>query len=426
MITAQADLFYRFGAALLIGILIGIERERAAELRDLKVYAGVRTMALLALVGCSGGLLSDIAGSPWPLVAVVLCMGGLSIAAYVTKTGEGGTSEVAAFIVLLCGALSYWEYYAVAAAIAVITTGLLSFKLEMHRFARDLSSADLYSTLKFAAITAIILPILPDRSFGPPPFDALNPYKIWLMVVFISAISFLGYVLMKLVNVRHGIALTGLLGGLVSSTAVTLSFGRRSKEEDDLSPHFAVAITTAWAIMFLRILVQVGVLNFALLGILWMPMLIAAAALAVYATILYVRRRDDSSEEVALVNPFELRPALTFGLIYALILLVSRTAQIYFGEIGIYISSALAGLADVNAITLTMADLSNQPDGLPLPVAAEAVVLAALSNSIVRSAMVYVTGTSALRRYMLPSMILVIVITAAIAWWLLAMGGSSS
>ena len=418
MLTAQADLFIRFGAALIIGILIGMERERAAELRDMKLFAGVRTIALLSLAGCAGGLLSDITDSPWPLVAIIMSMGGLGIAAYVTMKSGGSTSEVAAFVAMLCGAICYWEYYSVAAAIGVVTTVLLSFKREMHSIAHKLSSEDVYSTLKFAAITAIVLPILPDRTFGPPPFDALNPYKIWLMVVFISAISFLGYVLMKVVNVRHGITLTGLLGGLVSSTAVTLSFGRRSKEEPDLSAHFALAITIAWAIMYLRVLVQIAALNQSLLSILWLPLVIAALVLAAYAAFLFFRQTNGHSQEVTLVNPFELKPALTFGAIYALMLLVSRTSQIYFGEIGIYISSAFAGLADVNAITLSMAELSSQPHGVALGIAAEAVILAALANTVVRTVMVYVTGAAALRRYMLPTVILAIAVTVAVAFWL--------
>jgi uncharacterized membrane protein (DUF4010 family) len=240
------------------------------------------------------------------------------------------------------------------------------------------------------------------------------------MVVFISAISFMGYVLMKVINVRNGITLTGVLGGLVSSTAVTLGFGRRSKGESALSAHFALAITAAWAVMFLRVLVQIGALNRPLLAIVWLPLLIAAAVLALYAAFLYMRHKDDSTQEVSLVNPFELRPALTFGAIYALILLVSRAAQIYFGEIGIYVSSVLAGLADVNAITLSMAELSRQEEGLELMVAAEAVVLAALSNTVVRTAMVFVTGSTGLRRYMLPAALLAIAVTISIALWLRA------
>jgi uncharacterized membrane protein (DUF4010 family) len=172
-------------------------------------------------------------------------------------------------------------------------------------------------------------------------------------------------------------------------------------------------------------MVQIAALNIALLNVLWLPLLAAALVLAAYAAFLYIRHKDDSSQEVTLVNPFELKPALTFGVIYAAILLVSRAAQIYFGEIGIYISSALAGLADVNAVTLTMAELSSQPEassmgGVELEIAAEAVILAALSNTVVRSIMVYVTGASALRRFMLPSAILAIVVTIAAALWLRA------
>ena len=420
MVTVQADLFYRFATALVIGILIGMERERAAELRDVRLFAGVRTIALLALVGCMGGLLSDITNSPWPLVAVIVSMGGLGVAAYISMKSQGSTSEVAAFVALLCGAISYYEYYSVAAAIGVVTTMLLSFKREMHSVAHNLTTQDVYSTLKFAAITAIVLPILPDRSFGPPPFDALNPYRVWLMVVFISAISFMGYVMMKLANPRNGIALTGLLGGLVSSTAVTLSFGRRSKTDAELSGHFAVAITAAWSVMFLRVLVQIAALNTQLLRVLWLPLIAAALVLGAYALFLYRRHREDVSQEVALVNPFELKPALTFGAAYALILLVSRAAQIYFGDVGIYVSSVFAGLADVNAITLSMAELSSQPGGMGLGVAAEAVVFAVLSNTVVRSVMVFVTGASALRKYMLPSALLAIIVTTAVALWLRA------
>jgi uncharacterized membrane protein (DUF4010 family) len=423
MYTVQADLFYRFGAALVIGILIGMERERAAELRDLKLFAGVRTITLLALAGCAGALLSDIMDSPWPLVAVIVTMGALAVAAYVMMESGGATSEVAAFVAMLCGALSYWEYYSVAAAIAVVATWLLSFKRQMHSIAHNLSTEDVYSTLKFAAVSAVVLPILPDRSFGPPPLDALNPYRIWLMVVFISAISFLGYVLMKLINVRHGIALTGFLGGLVSSTAVTLSFGRRSKEEETLSPHFALAITLAWTIMFLRVLVQVAILNFPLFSILWMPLMAAAVVLGLYSAFLYFRRKGESTEEVTLVNPFELRPSLTFGAIYAVILLVSHAAQLYFGQVGIYVSSLFAGLADVNAITLSMAELSSEEGGLDLFLAAQAVVLAVLANTIVRTAMVYTTGAPALRRYMMPSALLAIGATIGVIVWLRATNG---
>ncbi|RIK43655.1 MAG: MgtC/SapB family protein [Chloroflexi bacterium] len=417
MLTSQADLFYRFAIAIVIGILIGLERENAAKDQGSTIFAGIRTFALLALAGCIGALLTDVLASPWPLVAVILAVGGVVVAAYfvLTRKGDfGSTSEVAALIALLLGALCYFEYLALAAALAVLTTVLLSLKPAMHNFARHVSRDDVYATLKFAVITAIVLPILPNRTFGPPPFDALNPYRIWLMVVFISGISFTGYVLMKLVNVRNGIGLTGFLGGLVSSTAVTLSFSQRSRGQPALAESFALAITIAWAMMFLRVLIAVAALNLALLASLWLPLVAAGAALLAYAAFLYVRHADNPAESVTLANPFELGPALAFGVLYAAILLISRAAQLYLGDTGLYLSSAIAGLADVNAITLSMAELSDHDTGIAISTAAYAVILAVLSNTLSKTILVFATGSPALRVALLPSVLLGLVVTAGV------------
>jgi uncharacterized membrane protein (DUF4010 family) len=419
MLTSQADLFYRFAIALVIGILIGLERENAAKDDGVKIFAGIRTFALIALAGAAGAFLTDILDSPWPLVAVTIAVGGVVVAAYVvlTRRGDfGSTSEIAALIALLLGALCYFEYLALAAALAVTTTVLLSLKPAMHNFARHVSRDDVYATLKFAVITAIVLPILPNRTFGPPPFDALNPQRIWLMVVLVSGISFTGYVLMKLVNVRNGIGLTGFLGGLVSSTAVTLSFSQRSRGQPQLAQPFALAVTIAWAMMFLRVLIAVAVLNLALLAAIWLPLVAAGAALLAYAVLLYVRRGDNPAEAVTLANPFELGPALAFGALYAAILLISRAALLYLGDAGLYLSSIIAGLADVNAITLSMAELSGRAAGLALGTAAYAVILAVLSNTLSKSILVFATGSPALRWAMLPSVALGLGVTAAVTW----------
>jgi uncharacterized membrane protein (DUF4010 family) len=417
--TAQADLFYRFGVALVIGILMGLEREYAAEGREAPLFAGVRTFALLSLLGCTGALISDIMGSPWPLVAVIISMGALTVAAYfsLTQSGDfGGTSEVASLLAILLGALCYWDQLALAAALAVAATVLLSLKRAMQNFARHLSRDDVLATLKFAVISAIILPILPNRTFGPPPFDALNPFRIWLMVVFISGISFTGYVLMKLVNVRHGIGLTGILGGLVSSTAVTMSFSQRSRTADGLARPFALAITISWAMMFLRVLLEVGVLNARLAWVLWAPLLVTGLLLGLYAALLFFRRTPDGSEGVHLDNPFELRPALAFGMLFALVLLISRAAEYYLGSSGLYLSSLAAGLADVNAITLTMAELSARPGGIEVEVAARSVLLAVLSNTVAKSVMVAGAGSRSLRWAMAPSAIIGILASGVFAY----------
>ena len=266
-------LFYRFGVALFIGMLVGLQREYVSEetsQRSHGMFAGVRTFALMSLAGCVAAFIADILSNPWVFIGLVIPMGGLIIAAYyITSTNGdmGMTTEVAAVVTILSGALCYWDQLALAVAIGVITTALLSFKLELHGFAALLTREDIVATLKFAIITAIILPVLPNDSFGPPPFDVLNPYKVWLMVVLISGISFLGYVLIKLVGERQGIGLTGLLGGLVSSTAVTLSFSQRSQTENQLAKPFALAIIVAWTVMFARVLIEVMVTNLPLLSV---------------------------------------------------------------------------------------------------------------------------------------------------------------
>lgn len=417
MVTSQADLFYRFAVALVIGILIGLERENAAQDRGAKIFAGVRTFALVALAGCAGAMLSDVLDSPWPLVSVILAVGGVIVAAYfvLSRHGDfGSTSEVAALVALLLGALCYFEYIALAAALAVLTTVLLSLKPAMHNFARHLSREDVFATLKFAVITAVVLPVLPNQTFGPPPLDVLNPYHIWLMVVFISGISFTGYVLMKLVNVHRGIGLTGFLGGLVSSTAVTLSFSQRSRSQPELAQSFALAITIAWTMMFLRVLIAVAVLNVTLLSAIWLPLVAAGGVLLGYAALLYMRQAHTPTDAMTLANPFELGPALAFGGFYAVILLVSRAAQLFWGNAGIYLSSIFAGLADVNAITLSMAELSGHDTALSIHTAAIAVILAVLSNTVAKTAMVFATGTPALRRAMMPSVGLAVAVTAGV------------
>lgn len=204
---SQTDLFYRFGIALVIGLLVGLERERSAGETQDDLLAGVRTFPLFGLAGCTAALVTDILASPWPFIMIIATLGLLLAGANVVlawRNKVGLTTEAAALLTILAGALCYWEYLALATAIGVTTTLLLSLKLEMRRFARRISQEDLYATLQFAVISAIVLPVLPDRSFGPPPFDVLNSYRIWLMVVFISGISFLGYVLMKLVDVQDG------------------------------------------------------------------------------------------------------------------------------------------------------------------------------------------------------------------------------
>lgn len=415
----HTSLFFRFGAALAIGLLVGLEREYAFSEPDREQFAGVRTFSLMGLAGALAAMAADELASPGAFASILLLIGGFIAVAYFVDAwrGEVGlTTEVAALVVVLAGALCYWDRLALAAAIGVATTVLLSLKLETQTLVRRITREDVYATLKFAVITAVVLPVLPNQNVGPPPLDVFNPYKIWLMVVLISGISFLGYVLIKIVSTRQGIGLTGLLGGLTSSTAVTLSFAQRSQTQKGLAKPFALAITVAWTVMFARVLVAVGALNVRLLGVLWVPMAVSAGVGLAYCAYLYLSQRSDEKGDLEFSNPFELGPAVRFGLLYAIVLLVSRAAQEYLGNTGIYVSSIVAGMADVDAIALSMAELSRFGGSLELNTAAQAIVLAAMSNTITKGGIVLTIGSASLRRALLPGLVLMPVTGIGVAF----------
>jgi len=414
----QTTLFFRFGVALAIGFLVGLQREHAGGAEDRTIFAGERTLALMALVGCAAAMAADELASPWAFIAMVLPLCAFIGVAYVLMARDGRvglTSETAALLTILAGALCYWNHVALAVAIGVATTVLLSVKVEMDAFARRISREDIAATLKFCVITLIVLPVLPNQTYGPAPLDVLSPYKVWWMVILISAISFVGYVLVKILGSRQGIGLTGVLGGLVSSTAVTLSFSQRSHTQQELTKPFALAITVAWTMMFARVAVEVAVLNLELLAVLWMPVVASTVAGLAYCVYLYSSKSSDEQADVEVSNPFELMPAVKFGLLYAVILVVSRAAQMYFGATGLYVSSILSGVADVDAITLSVAELSREGD-MALSTGARAIVLAAMSNTVVKGGIVLTGGIAALRRAILPGLVLMLVAGIGVAF----------
>ncbi|MBS1249449.1 MAG: hypothetical protein MAG431_01029 [Chloroflexi bacterium] len=406
------DLFLRFGAALLIGVLIGLQREHADSSEDHKLFAGIRTFALISLLGATGALVADLLDATSAFMGLIVVLGLLVGIAYAIQAHKydsyGQTTEVAALLTALVGAVSYIHSVELATALGVAVTVLLAVKWEMRSLVEIITKEDIYATLQFAVITAIVLPILPNQTYGPPPLDVLNPHKVWRMVVFISGINFLGYVLVKVVGPQRGIGLSGLLGGLASSTANTLSFSQRSKDEPDLAKPFATAIIIGWAVMFVRVLFEVAVINAELLYTLWPPIVVMGVLGVVYAIYLYFSQSALDEEEFEISNPFELAPAIKFGLLYAIILLVSKAAQTYLGVGGFYLSSFLAGLADVDAITLSVADLTLKPATITLEMAERAIVLAVISNTLVKGGMVLSLGSHVLRRIVWPVFVLML------------------
>lgn len=394
---------WQLGAALGLGMLIGLERERTRG--EERTFAGVRTFTLVALFGATSVYASELSGLPWIVGLVFIAVLALVVTAYqatARKDEIGATTEVSILITFFVGCLCSWGEVGIAGAITVVVMLLLALKGWLHGLARRIEPSDVEATLKFAIITLIILPLVPDTNFGPAGLEVINPYKTWLMVVLIAGLNFIGYILVKVVGREHGIGITGLLGGLVSSTAVTLSFSQRSRSQPEMVPILALAILLAWTVMFFRVVVEVGVVNFSLARALAMGMLVMGAVSLLICVLLWRRGRSKETAEVESGhNPFELGDAIKFGLLFAVVIFVASAAQAYFGDTGLYLAGALAGLTDVDAIALSMADLAKQDPGSS-GAAARTIVIAVISNTMVKCGMTIWLGAPAMRRIMIP------------------------
>jgi uncharacterized membrane protein (DUF4010 family) len=396
------DLALRFGAALGLGLLLGLERERKRDAELL--FGGIRTFALIALLGAIGAFLERELNQGWLVLVAFVAVGSLVVVSYAMTAvrGELGiTTEISALLAFIVGALCGWGKVDVAAVVTVVCLLLLTFKDYLHRLARRVELTDVEATLKFAVISLIILPLLPNAAFGPPPLDVINPYKIWLMVVLIAGLNFLGYVLVKVFGSEHGLVVTGILGGLVSSTAVTLSFSQRSRQEPAMSSAFVLAIVVAWTIMFLRVVVIVGMVNHTLAADLALALGLMAAAGLLVSLVLWQRTRFPGKGVVtAGPNPFELGEAIKFGLLFGVVTVVAKAAEVYLGETGLYIAGAVAGLTDVDAISLSMANLV-VAEPANLTIAARTIVIAVVSNTLTKTGMAVFLGAPVLRRTLL-------------------------
>jgi len=394
---------WQLGAALGLGMLIGLERERTRG--DEPSFAGARTFSLVALLGATTVFIADKSGLPWIVGLAFLAVVALVVVAYYAAAQKGyigATTEASLLLTFFIGGMCTWGEVGIAGAVAVVTMLLLALKGWLHDLAERIEPSDVEATLKFAIITLIILPLVPNTDFGPAGLEVINPYKTWLMVVLIAGLNFIGYILVKVVGREHGLGITGLLGGLVSSTAVTLSFSQRSRTEPVLAPVLALAILLAWTVMFFRVVVEVGVVNFSLARSLVLGMLLMGAVSLVICILLWRRGRSKEKAEVEPShNPFELGDAIKFGGLYAVVIFVASAAQLYFGDTGLYLAGALAGLTDVDAIALSMANLAQQ-DPSSSSVAARTIVIAVVSNTMVKCGMAIWLGSSTMRRTMIP------------------------
>lgn len=385
--------------AALLGLLLGLERERTRTPRT-PLFAGIRTFPVVSLAGYLGALASK-AGSPLALPAVLLGVGGLVVVSHLRTSEDdaGVTTEATALLAPLIGALVAFGKAPLAAAAAVVVTLLLAEKTPLHRFAGAISAEEMLAFLKFGIVAAVLIPMLPNVPLGP--LDAIVPRHVGLVVLAICAVSLGGYVLVRLVGDRAGWTLAGLVGGLVSSTAVTLSFSSRARAAPALARPLGTGIVLASTVLYLRALVLLFVFD-APLAIHLLPRLLALVAVAGGFVYLRLRRKEPGSRgQVRVGNPVELGRAGLLGLFFAAVLLGARYAQVHFGTAGFWGAAALGGLVDVDPIALAAADLRSK-GVVSLDVAAGGFLLGTLSNLGVKAMMVVVAGGGGLWRHVFP------------------------
>lgn len=392
------ELFQRLSVALSIGLLIGLERGwREREEPEGERAAGFRTHALAGLLGGVWGAIAVAMSSSGGAVALGLAFVAFALTIAVFRYRQilhdgtfGATTLVASMLTFGLGAFALVGDMHVAAAGGVAATALLALKAWLHTWLQKLTWNELRSGLVLLAMTFILLPLLPDRTVDP--WDALNPYALWLMTILIAALSFAGYVAIKVTGEGRGILLTGLAGGLVSSTAATLSLSRMARENPGRSGILVAGMLAASFTMLGRVLVIVGIVNADLVPHLALPLLVAMVVLALGAAAMAWRASAGSGDRRAIdvKNPFDLSTVLQFGALLTLIVLVAKVATIRFGYVGAYALAALSGLADVDAVALSMARLSTGE--ISFAVAGNAILIAITVNTITKVVLCWVTG----------------------------------
>ncbi len=404
----------QFLTSLAIGLLIGLERERNPSAK-----AGLRTFALVAVLGTLLALLSDKIGSPWLVIAGLLAIAGTIIAAYLNDAPEevndpGTTTVVALLLSYALGVLVWFGYSKLSVMLAIATTTLLYFKPELQGMSQRLTRRDLVSILQFSVLSFVILPILPDQNYGP--YEAFNPHQAWMMVVLISGLSLAGYVALRWTGQRYGAPLLGFFGGLVSSTATTLVYAKHSKLNDGMLRLSAVVILIASQVVLVRLMVVSGIVSPGILKQL-APVMGLGLLFGLVATLFNWKRLKNAGElpmpETS--NPTEIHAALTFGLLFVVVLFCSAWLSDVAGSGGLYVVAIISGLTDVDAIALSSLRLFHM-DKLSSVQTVTSISLAFLSNMMFKFGMAASIGGLALAKHLAVGFL---AITAGVALGLL-------
>jgi uncharacterized membrane protein (DUF4010 family) len=390
-----------FATALGIGLLVGMERERRPD-----SAAGLRTFALVAMLGCLFALLSEKTGGPWVLIAGLVVLAGAMVASNFSSQHEeqyrGFTSEAAIIIIYGLGAAVWFGYATLAVMLAISTTILLYFKAELRQLSERLTPKDINSILQFAVLSLVILPILPNNDFGP--YNAINPRQVWWMVVLISGLGLGGYMALRIVGARHGAAVLGIFGGLASSTATTMMFSRHARSHENLVRMSGIVILIANVMVMIRLGFVSGIVAPSLVvpvAIVFACGIVPGVAMALYGWKILSTADDLPMPEVK--NPTELKTAISFGLLYAVVLLASAWLQDIAGNKGLFVVAVASGLTDADAAVLSALRLFNL-ETISQGEAVVAVTLALISNLVFKIGLVISIAGGKLARHALPGL----------------------
>jgi uncharacterized membrane protein (DUF4010 family) len=393
------ELVGRIGLALALGILVGIERGwHAREEPEGSRVAGVRSFALSGLLGGLAGALGERLGE---MLLATIFLGHAAVMilfrlrASAVRPDYGSTTTIAALVTFALGALAVRGPMEVAAAGAVLTALLLGIKPALHGWLARLEYGELMATLKLLAMSVVLLPVLPDRGFGP--WQALNPYELWWMVVLVAGLSYAGYVAATIAGARLGTIIAALAGGLVSSTAVTATLARRVRTAPDNAGFLAGAAALASATLYPRLIVILAVFGPQLLPSALVPLLAGAlSSYAMAAIALGAGQRPATAESLAPRNPFEFGLALRFGMLLAGVILLSHALEAWYGAAGLYALAAGSGLTDVDALALAIA--RKAADGLDPGLAVSGILVAVAANTLAKTGFAFHLGSAAFAR----------------------------
>lgn len=404
------------GIAFGLGLLVGLQRQKSDH-----EMAGVRTFTLISILGVLAGFLTREYNNPFILPTLGLAIASMLLVANIIKMKKfeeadvGQTTEVAALLMFAIGAYLVVGNQTIAVLVGGMMAVLLYIKEKLHDFIENLSQKDLSAIMTLAGVSLIILPILPNKTFGP--LNVLNPRSIWLMVTLIVGISVLGYFIYKVAGKKVGIISNGILGGLISSTATTVSYARKTKDSKDISKLAVFVITVASTVSLVRVLIEVGVVIPEKLGLMALPIIAEIAILTVICILLFHRiNKNKSNDEMPEPsNPAQFKSALIFGLLYGAILLAVAFTKKQFGNNALYVVSIISGLTDVDAITLSLSQMI-KGERLQTDLGWKLILLASLSNLVFKGVMAIMLGAKDIVKWLVSAFGIALVTGLLIIW----------